>query len=168
VKFQYKTGLYFAATLMAISSVASAADIAKGTYSVQGFTTASTCGSLSASLKAGTPTTATVVYPGAGGKMTLANPATASTGKAGSAASNVCVATTTVPSTGLNGANVTFNCYDDTVSGPASSAQAQLKSKFKVGASHSAAIEQVTVTSSVIVGSVSVCSFTTDGTYALE
>ena len=169
MKFSYKLGLIFSASLLSTAPAVLAADITVGNYSVMGFTTASTCGSLTSSLAKGTATTATVVYPGAGkAGMVLANPATAANGKAGSGATNVCVATGKIPAAGLNGATLTFNCYDDTESGPASSAQAQLKSKFKVGASHSAAIKQVSVTSTVYVGSVAACSFTTDGTYALR
>jgi hypothetical protein len=153
---------------MAMASAAIAADIPKGVYLAEGYTTSSTCGSLSSSLKQGSASVASIEYAGAGQKMTLVNPATSPTGKAGSAMSNVCVSTGNVPSTGLNGASLTFACYEDTASGPASSAEAQLKSKFKVGASHSADIKQVTVTSAVVVGGITACTFTTDATYALQ
>ena len=165
----YKLSLALSAAFLAFSAAASAADIAKGVYLVNGYVTKSTCGSLSASLKVGTATTATVVYPGAGAvNMVLANPATTATSKPGGASSQVCKAIGKVPAAGLNNAAINFECYNDTVSGEATSAEAELKSKFKVGASHSGYISQVTVTSSLVVGGSTLCAFTTDGTYAYQ
>ncbi len=165
----YKLSLTASAMFMSISAAASAADIPKGTYGVNGFITSSTCESLSSALKKGTAAVSSVIYPGAGQlKMTLANPQTASTSKAGGAATEVCVAVVKVPAAGLDNANLTFNCYSDTVDGPAKSVLAQLKSKFNVGLSHATGVASVTVTSSLIVGGSALCKFTTDGTYSLQ
>jgi hypothetical protein len=170
VNTSYKLGLTLCTTLLAVSAAASAADIPTGTYAVSGFTTSATGSECSlAGLKKGAASDSSVIYPGAGQtKMILASPFTASTGAKGSAATNVCVAVGKVPAAGLDGASMTFNCYDDTVKGPASSAQAQLKSTFNVGASHSASVKQVTVTSKVIVGGTTFCTFSNDGTYVLQ
>jgi hypothetical protein len=170
VNTSYKLGLTLSAAFLAISAAASAADIPKGTYLVTGYTTTasgSLCGT--AGLKKGAPLSSSVIYPGAGGlKMVLANPATASTGAKGSAATNVCVATGKVPAKGLDGAALTFNCYTDTTKGPASSAAAQLKASFNVGTSHSPDVAQVTVSSKILVGGTTACTFSTDATYALQ
>ncbi len=165
-----KLGLTLSAAFLAVSAVASAADIPTGTYAVTGFTTsASGIGCKSGDLTKGAASDSSVIYPGAGkAGMVLASPFTKSTGAKGSAATNVCVATTKVPARGLDGAALTFNCYDDTVKGPASSAQAQLKATFNVGTSHSPAVKQVTVTSKVIVGGTTFCTFSNDGTYVLQ
>lgn len=166
----YKLGLTLSAAFLAVSAVASAADIPAGTYDVTGFTTsASGVGCASGGLTKGAASNSSVIYPGAGKTgMVLVSPFTKSSGAKGSAATNVCVATTKVPAKGLDGAAITFNCYDDTVSGPASSAQAQLKTTFNVGASHSSDVKQVTVTSKVIVGGTTFCTFSNDGTYVLQ
>ncbi len=165
----YKISLTASAMFLAMSAAASAADIPKGTYGVNGYITASTRENLSPSLKKGTASPATVIYPGAGQlKMTLADPQTTSTSKAGGAATEVCVAVGKVPAAGLDIANITFNCYGDTVSGPGKSVLAQLKSKFNVGLSHAVGVASVTITSSVVVGGSALCKFTSDGTYALQ
>ena len=166
----FKLGLTLSSALLAVSVAASAADIPKGTYLVTGYTTSAT-GSFcaQANLKKGAPLSSSVIYPGASGlKMVLADPYTASTGAKGSAATNVCVAAGKVPAKGLDGAAMTFNCYTDTVKGPASSAAAQLKASFNVGTSHSPDVAQVTVTSKVIVGGLTACTFSTDATYVLQ
>jgi hypothetical protein len=169
VKYSYRIGLAVSSLLLATSGVALAADISKGAYAVNGFYTLSTCASLSPGLKKGAATISQVEYPGAGKPgMILASPATAATGKPGSAASSVCVATTPVPAKGLDGAALTFNCFTDTTAGPAKTASAQLKATFNVGASHSTAIKQVTVTSTLIISKTLSCKLTTDGTYSLE
>jgi hypothetical protein len=170
VNTSYKLGLTLSAAFLAISAAASAADIPKGTYLVTGFTTSATGTFCSqANLKKGTALSSSVIYPGAGGlKMILADPYTTSTGKVGSASTNVCVATGKVPAKGLDGAAMTFNCYTDTVNGPAKTAAAQLKASFNVGTSHSPDVAQVTVTSKVLLGSTTACTFTTDGTYVLQ
>jgi hypothetical protein len=169
VKYSYRVGLAVSSLLLATSGVALAADLAKGPYAADGFYTASTCASISPGLKKGAPTTSQVEYPGAGKPgMILASPATAANGKVGSAATSVCVATTPVPAKGLDGAALTFNCFTDTTAGPAKKPSAQLKATFNVGASHSAAIKQVTVTSTLIISKTLSCKLTTDGTYALE
>lgn len=164
-----KLALSAAAIVTLASTSAFAADLAKGPWEIDGYITASSCGSLSSQLAKGAATDSSVEYPGASATgMVLATPSTTSSGSAGSAATNTCVATAAVPSTGLNGATLTFNCYNDTVSGPASSAQAQIKTTFKVGASHNANIKQVTSNSSLIIGGSTVCTFTSDGTWAHE
>ena len=166
----YKLGLTLSAAFLAVSAIASAADIPTGTYAVTGFTTsAAGAGCSAGGLTKGAASDSSVIYPGAGKTgMVLASPFTKSNGAKGSAATNVCVATTKVPAKGLDGAALTFNCYDDTVKGPASTAQAQLKATFNVGASHSADVKQVTVTSKVIVGGTTFCTFSNDGTYVLQ
>ena len=127
MKYFYRVGLA-SSLLLATSGAALAADIEKGSYAVNGFYTASTCGSISAGLKKGVATISQVEYPGAGKPgMILASPATAATGKPGSAATSVCVATTAVPAKGLDGAALTFNCYTDTTAGPGKTLSAQLK-----------------------------------------
>jgi hypothetical protein len=172
MKTSYKLCLTLSAAFLAVSAVASAADIAKGSYQVDGYTT-SASGSLcaSAGLAKGTASASSVIYPGAGGlKMILASPYTMSTGAKGSAATNVCVATTKVPAKGLDGAALTFDCYDDTVKGPAAKQQATLKATFNVGASHSPSVDQVTVTSKIYLpgGLTPICTFSTDSTYVLQ
>jgi hypothetical protein len=169
VKYFYRVGLVASSFVLVASGIALAADIEKGSYAANGFYTASTCGSISAGLKKGAPTLSQVEYPGAGKTgMILASPATAATGKPGSAATSLCVATTAVPAKGLDGAALTFNCYTDTTAGPAKTPSAQLKATFNVGASHSPAIKQVTVASTLIITKTLSCKLTTDGTYSLE
>ena len=96
--------------------------------------------------------------------MILANPATASNGKAGSGATQVCVASGKVPAAGLNGAVLVFKCYNDTETGPGATSIATISAKFKVGASHSTEIKTVEVTSTIT--SPISCKFTNDGTYS--
>jgi hypothetical protein len=157
------------ATFFALSGVALASDMKTGYQESDGYITQSTCGSLSSSLAVGAPVDSWAVYPGAGKTgFVLATPATSSSGSAGSASTQVCTTTAAVPSGGLNGASLTFSCYADTVSGPASSPQAQLQSKFKMGASHSVDVKQVTTTANLIVNGVNVCNFTSDATWTLE
>lgn len=170
MKVSHQLGLTAVVGTLSLSVVASAADLVKGTYDSSTYIT-SASGSLcsTANLTKGTAQNSTVIFPGAGQpKMVLASPYTASTGKVGSASTNVCVATAKVPTTGLDGKTLTFNCYADTVNGPASSAQAQLKAKFDIGASHSPSVYQVTVHSQILLNGANVCTFTTDGTYALQ
>src|ERR1700761_8854496 len=103
---------------IAVSSAASAADIAAGTYSVNGFTTSSNC-TIPGSPQKGQPSTATIVYPGAGKTgMILANPPPPAKSAAGKGVTQVCVASGKVPATGLNKATIPFTCYDDTEAGP--------------------------------------------------
>jgi len=159
-----------AAAVLAFSGVASAADLTKGPYEADGYITASdaTCSSLSPSLKVGSPSDTSIEYPGAGGlNMILATPGTTSTTAAGKASTTVCVATAAVPSTGLNGSTIAFKCYSDTTSGPASAPLATITTQFKVGASHSASVKQVTSSSTLSVGTIS-CKFTSDGSWTLE
>jgi hypothetical protein len=161
-----KLGLTASALFVAASGAASAADIAVGTYSVNGFTTSSTC-TIPGSPQKGEVNTATIIYPGAGkAGMILANPATTKTSKAGSGATQVCVAAGKIPATGLNNATVTFNCYNDTEAGEAKTPLATIKAKFKVGATHTPQIVTVGLTATVT--SPVSCKFTTDGTNSLN
>jgi hypothetical protein len=147
---------------LAVSSAASAADIATGNYSVNGFTTSSNC-SLPGSPQKGEVSTATIVYPGAGkAGMILANPATTSKSAAGKGVTQVCVANGKVPAAGLNNADIAFTCYDDTEAGPSKTVLAKFTAKFKVGATHSPQIATVGFTATVT--SPVSCKFTTDGT----
>jgi hypothetical protein len=160
----YTLGLTACALFVAVSSAASAADIAIGNYSVSGFTTSSTC-TIAGTPKKGTASDSTVVYPGAGkAGMILANPATTSTTKAGGGDTEVCVAAGKVPAAGLNGATIAFNCYEDTEAGPAKTVLAKLSAKFKVGASHSPQVSTVEV-ATTITSPIS-CKFTSEGTYS--
>ena len=156
-------GLTACSLAIAASGAASAADILVGNYSVNGFTTSSTC-TVAGTPQKGQSSNATVVYPGAGkAGMILANPATTNKSAAGSGATQVCVATGKVPAAGLNGATMSFKCYNDTETGPGGSL-ATITSKFKVGASHSPQIRTVEVTTTIpILGN---CKFTNDGTYS--
>ena len=63
-----------------------------------------------------------------------------------------------------------FSCYGDTTTGPAGSKQATIKATFKIGASHATGVEQVTVKSSLYIGTAAVptCTFTSDGTAILQ
>jgi hypothetical protein len=170
VSDSYKIGLTVCALFVAASSAASAADLGKGPNAINGIVTQSTCGTLSPTLKQGTNTLSNILYGGPGAKATLASPGTSSTGKPGSASTSVCVATTATPSAGLNGATITFNCYGDTLSGPAASPQAKIKATFKIGASHDPSVKQINTVSSLFLGAspTPTCSFTTDGTAVLE
>jgi hypothetical protein len=160
----FKLGLTACALFVAASGAASAADIAAGNYSVSGFTTSSTC-TITGTPQKGAASNSTVVYPGAGkGGMILANPATTAKSTAGSGATQVCVAQSKVPTAGLNGATLNFNCYDDTETGPAKTVLAKITAKFKVGASHSPQIATVEVSSSIT--SPISCKFTSEGTYS--
>jgi hypothetical protein len=157
------------AAVLAFSGIASAADVLTGYQEEDGYITQSNCSSVSPSLAVGSPIDAWFRYPGAGKTgFVTASPNTSSTGSAGSATTAVCTTPTAIPSTGLNGATVTFTCYLDKASGPASSSSGQIKETFKVGASHSAQVKQVTTTSTIIVGGTSLCSFTSDGTWTAE
>jgi hypothetical protein len=168
VRTSYQLALAVPGLLLAISTVASAADIAKGTYDAVSVVTASTCAKLSPALAKGATTRASVIYPGAGKPgMVLGSPATSTTGTPGSAASSVCLATTAVPAKGLNGAALTFNCFTDTVAALGKTS-VTLKSTFKVGASHSPAISQATIVGSLFVGKTLLCKYTSDGTYLLQ
>jgi hypothetical protein len=166
----FKLGLTACALFVAASAAASAADLGHGTNGVNAVVTQSTCGALSPSLKTGSTTLSNILYPGPGKKATLVSPGTTSTSKPGTASTSVCVAKTATPSSGLNGATVSFACYGDTDSGPAKSPQATIKAKFKIGASHAVGVEQLTVTSSLYIGTSATptCTFTTDGTAVLE
>ena len=168
MKTFYQLALAVPGLLLVISSAASAVDIPKGTYATDSVVTASTCGKLSPTLAKGAISISSVQYPGAGKPgMVLATPETPTNAKPGTATSSVCLATTKVPLKGLNGAALSFNCYTDTVAALGKTATG-LKSTFNVGPSHSAAISQVTVVSSLFSGKTLLCKFTTDGTYALQ
>ena len=159
-----KLGLTACAAFMAASGAASAADILAGNYSVSGFTTSSNC-TIAGSPQKGDVNTATIVYPGAGkAGMILANPATTKTSKAGTGATQVCVAAGKVPAAGLNNATIVFNCYNDTETGEAKTPLAKISAKFKVGATHTPQIVTVGLTATVT--SPISCKFTTDGTNA--
>jgi hypothetical protein len=166
MKLSYTLALSASALALSLSAAAMASDIAAGTYYTTGYVTQSTCGSLAASLKVGAPSISSVYYGGAGKVMSLLSAGNSSTSKPGSAATNSCIATSPTPSAGLNNSKLTFNCYGDTVSGPASSSNAQLQTTFKVGKSHVAGGASVTTTATVLVGGSPLCSFTTDGTYS--
>jgi len=162
----YTLGLTACALFVAVSSAASAADIAIGNYSVSDFTTSSNCKIAGEPMK-GDASNSTVVYPGAGKSgLILANPATTSTTKAGAGATEVCVAASKVPAAGLNGATIAFNCYNDTETGPAKTVLAKLTAKFKVGESHSPQVATVEVATSITSPAVAACKFTSEGTYA--
>lgn len=159
-----KLGLTACALFVAASGAASAADILAGNYTVNGFTTSSTC-TIPGSPQKGDASTATIVYPGAGkAGMILANPATTKSSAAGKGTTQVCVATGKVPAAGLNGATIPFTCYDDSEAGPSKTVLAKLSAKFKVGATHSPQLVTVGVTATLT--SPISCKFTTDGTNA--
>ena len=166
----YKIGLTACALFVATAAAASAADLSPGTNGIFAIVTQSTCGALSPSLKLGSTTLSTIEFPGPGKVATLVSPGTTSTSKPGTATTSVCVGEKAVPSTGLNGATVTFACYGDTASGPAKSKQATIKSTFKIGASHAKGVEQLTVKSSLFIGTAATptCTFTSDGTAILQ
>lgn len=170
MKVSHKLGLTAVAGTLSISALASAAGLVKGAYDSNTYITSASGSICSAGgLAKGKAQSSTVIFPGNGQpKMVLASPFTSSTGKVGSASTNVCVSTAKVPATGIDGKTLTFNCYADTVNGPASSPQAQLKAKFDVGASHSPSIFQVTVHAQILLNGVNGCTFTTDGTWALQ
>ena len=160
----FKLGLTACALFVAASGAASAADIATGNYSVNGFTTSSTC-TIAGSPQKGQASTATIVYPGAGkAGMILANPATTNKSAAGKGTTQVCVASGKVPAAGLNNATIPFTCYDDTEAGPSKTVLAKFSAKFKVGETHSPQIATVGFTATVT--SPISCKFTTDGTNA--
>ena len=157
-------GLTACSLAIAGSGAASAADILVGNYSVNGFTTSSTC-TIPGSPQKGQASAATIVYPGAGkAGMILANPATTKTSTAGKGTTQVCVASGKVPAAGLNNATIPFTCYDDTEAGPSKTVLAKFTAKFKVGATHTPQIATVGVTATVT--SPISCKFTTDGTNA--
>jgi hypothetical protein len=164
VKSSYKIGLTVSAILLAASGAASAADILVGNYSFTGFTTSSTC-TLPSTPQTGDASSSTVVYPGAGKNgMILVNPATSENTAVGKGATQVCVASEKVPAAGLNGALMTFKCYNDTETGPAIKASATITAKFKVGATHTPQVATVQVSSAIT--SPMSCKFTTEGTYS--
>jgi hypothetical protein len=155
-------GLTACSLAIALSSAASAADIAVGNYSVNGFTTSSNC-TIPGSPQKGAVSTATIVYPGAGkAGMILANPATTDKSAAGKGVTQVCVASGKIPAAGLNNADVAFTCYDDTETGLSKTVLAKFTARFKVGATHSPQIATVGFTATVT--SPVSCKFTTDGT----
>ena len=162
----YKLGLTACALFVATTAAASAADIGHGTNGIFSVVTQSTCGALSSTLKQGTSVLTTIQYPGPGKVATLVSPGTTSTSKPGSATTSVCTSKGAVPSTGLNGKTVTFTCYQDTSSGEAKSSAATIKASFKIGASHATGVEQLTVKSSLYIGTAATptCTFTSDGT----
>ncbi len=157
----FKLSLIACSLAIGVSGAASAADILTGNYSVNGFTTASTC-SLAGTPQKGQSSNATVVYPGAGkAGMILANPATTAKSGAGTGATQVCVASGHVPAAGLNGATIGFKCYSDTESNESS--LATISSKFTVGPSQSPQIHTVKVVTTIPLLN---CNFTTEGTYS--
>lgn len=166
----FKLGLTACALFVAASGTASAADIAKGLYAINAIVTKSSCATLSPLLKQGAQTLTDIVYTGAGGKASLVSPGTTSSSKPGTATTQACIATAPTPAGGLNGATVTFSCYQDNDSGPAKSPLAKIQAKFKVANTHVPAAHSVTVTSNLYVGSspTPTCAFTTDGTMVLQ
>jgi hypothetical protein len=161
----YKLGLTVCALFAAVSSAASAADIAAGNYSVSGFTTSSNCPNIGGSPQKGGASNATVVYPGAGkAGMILANPATTTTSAAGKGVTEVCVANGKVPAAGLNKATIAFTCYNDAETGPSKTVLAKLSAHFVVGESHSTQVATVEV-ATTLTSPIS-CKFTNDGTYS--
>jgi hypothetical protein len=163
----FKFGLAACVLFVAASSAASAADLRKGNNSINAFVTQSTCGTLSPTLKRGVNILSNILYGGPRTKVTLAAPGTSATGKPGSASSSLCVATTATPAGGLNGATITFNCFGDTLSGPAKSPQAKIRVNFKIGASHSASVNQINTVITLFVPATAAkatCSYTDDGT----
>ena len=171
MRHSFKLGLTASALFVAASNAASAADLGKGTNAITAVITQSTCGSLSPALKQGTSIVSDILFGGPGTKVTLASAGTSSTGKPGSASSSICVATTATPAAGLNGATITFNCFGDTLSGPAKSPQAKIQVKFKIGASHAASVNQINTFISLFVPATAtkpLCNYTDDGTAVVE
>jgi hypothetical protein len=163
----YGVGMSTASVLIALAGTASAAGLAKGYYEIDGYITQSTCGTI-ANLKVGTEEDQWSLFPGASAKgMQLAIPDTSSSGGAGDATSTVCLATTAIPAGGLGGATLTFDCYNDTDAGEKTLA-AQLKTSFKVGASHDASVWQVSAANTLIVSGKTECTYTTDATWTVE
>lgn len=166
----FKLGLTACALFVAASATASATDLGHGTNGVFSVVTQSTCGALSSSLKTGSVVLSTIEYPGPGKVASLISPGTTSTSKPGSATTSVCIGKAPVPAAGLNGATISFACYQDTSSSEAKSAAATIKSQFKIGASHQVGVEQATITSSLYIGTAATptCTFTSDGTIVLQ
>jgi hypothetical protein len=164
------TAIVFGIASHAVADDAVTATLAKGTYAVDGIVTAAaSTNCATAGLKKGSVYQTTIIYPGSGlPNMTLVSPSTQATGKVGSASTYVCVAIGKVPATGLNGALITFNCFNDTVKGPAATATAKIRSKFTVGGSHNPAVSQVTAVSTILVGGKAFCTYTTDSSYILQ
>ena len=150
-----------------LSGAAMAADLPKGKYEIDGFITSSNC---VAALAKGAAVDNWINYPGAGATgLILASPSTSATGGAGDASTSTCKATTAVPAGGLNGASLTLNCYADTDSGAGTTIKSKFKpATFKVGASHSSSVWQVSMTGTVVVGTTTACSFTSDTTWTLQ
>lgn len=162
-----KFGLTTCGLVVAASSAASAADLAKGNNTVNAFITQTTCGTLSPTLKKGVNILSNILYNGPNTKVTLAAPGTLATGKAGSASTSVCVATTPTPAAGLDGATVTFNCYADTLAGPTKAPQAKIQVKFDIGASHAPTVKQINTVIALFVPATATkatCKYTDDGT----
>lgn len=152
---------------LASAGTAAAADLAKGYYEADGYITASTC---TGALAKGKPVDSWVYYPGAGATgFTLATPTTTSSTATGGATTQLYRSTTAIPSGGLGGASLTLGCYSDTTTGSSTTLQSQIKpAAFKVGASHSSAIWQVSMNATVIIGGKTSCTYTSDTTWSLE
>jgi hypothetical protein len=161
----YRCAFASGGALLALAGAASAADLAKGYYEIDGYVTQSSCGSI---LPQGSAVDTWSRYPGATVKgMQQASSATSPPGGAGDATTTVCVTGTAIPSTGLNGATLLFNCFHDTDAGDGALAS-QEKSTFTVGASHDPSVWQVSVNTTLIVNRKTVCTYTTDGTWTAE
>jgi hypothetical protein len=163
--YKYKYALIAASAVSALAGTAAAADLAKGLYRIDGYVTQSTCGSI---VPTGSVVQSWSYYPGAGAKgMQLSHDTTSATAGAGDAESTVCLATTAVPSGGLNKADLTFNCFNDTDAGE-QKLDAQNKSSYEVGASHDPSAWQVSASTALIVSKKTACTYTTDTTWTAE
>jgi hypothetical protein len=162
-----KLALAAVGALLALSGAATAADLAKGIYEIDGYITASNCGP---GVPKGGAIDQWAYYPGAStAGFLIATPTTSPSGGAGDASTTTCQATTAIPSTGLAGAALTLNCFPNTDAGAGTTVSSQLRgAKFSVGASHSPSVWQVSLTSNVYVGGKLVCSYTTDSTWTQE
>jgi hypothetical protein len=150
---------------LTLAGTAGAADLAKGYYEIDGYVTQSSCGSI---LPAGSAVDTWSHYPGATFKgMQFATSASSPSGGAGDATTTLCSTGTAIPSGGLNGATLTFNCYHDTDAGDGTLAS-QEKSTFTVGGSHDPSVWQVSINTTLIVNRKTVCTYTTDGTWTAE
>jgi hypothetical protein len=180
MKLSHTLGMTACAALLVASGFASAADVAaKNNYRAYGYITSATDvagGALCASFKqaVGNVVNTTFVYPGVGGTMSLITGGTDVTTAAGKANTNVCIATSPVPATGLNGATLTFTCYTDTLAGPAAGSIANITTTFtaaKTSTPTAGAAVSVSANSTLtvtVIPAPSSCTFTQDATWIAQ
>jgi hypothetical protein len=181
MKLSHTLGTTACAALLAVSGLASADNAARNTYQTNGYTVSTSdlaggaiCNAFG--LKVGAPSSSTIAYPGAGGlagSFTLISTGTSpAANTTGSGVTSVCLSQGAVPSTGLDGATITFSCYENSSaqSAPPATPAATIVTTFaaaKTSDPVAGRTVNVEAVSALTVGT-STCNFTSDTTWTSE